>query len=381
VRGWSLDPSNPSASNAVSFYIDGIEGVGTFAGSVNAGIPRPDVNQSTGLPGNHGFEFTIPSQFHNGQNHTIYAYGLDLNGNPKILLQDSPKIFNFTPIVVSRTAYDFNGDGRSDQTVFRSGVWHHNLSPANVYTAVSFGFSTDKLVAADYDGDGKTDQAIFRNDNGTATWWILKSATNQAFSISFGYATDIPVPADYDGDGKADIAIFRNDGASGTWWVLQSTNNQATATSFGVGTDKPVPADYDGDRKADFAVNRIIDSSLVWLIQRTTAGYMGVQFGISTDKPVQADYDGDGKADVAVFRGGYWYVQKSRDGFFATQFGVSTDTPAPSDFDGDGKTDITIFRNDNNSGVWWTLRSTDGQAAAFGFGVGTDIPVNGHRPQ
>ena len=380
ARGWSLDPSNAGASNTVHFYIDGVAGQGTYIGSAYAGGVRPDVNQQTGYSGNHGFEFTIPSQYYNSQNHVLYAYGLDLNGNPNVILADSPKVFNFSPVVTSRTAYDFNADGKADQTVFRSGVWHHNISPFNTYTAGSFGFATDTLVPADYDGDGKTDTAIFRNVNGVGVWWILRSSDNQAFSTSFGFATDKPVPADYDGDGKADLAIVRNDNNVNVWWIQNSSNNQAYSVPFGAGSDIPVPADYDGDGKTDLAVNRLSGGQILWLIQRTRDGYQGVGFGLDTDVAVPADYDGDGKADIAIFRNGDWYMLRSRDGYGVISFGLAGDIPVPSDYDGDGKIDPSIFRNTNNTGVWWTLRSTNNQATALTFGLGTDIPVNGRRP-
>jgi (2Fe-2S) ferredoxin len=377
LRGWSLDPSNPNASNTVHFYMDGPAGQGTFAGAAVANIPRPDINTSTGLPGNHGFTFTIPTQYQNGANHVVYVYGLDNNSEPNILLTDSPKAFNFSPIVLSRTAYDYNGDGLADQTVYRNGVWYVNTSPANTTVIFNFGLAGDKVTPGDYDGDGKSDLAIFRNDNNAGVWWIYKSGTNQAAPAAFGYGTDTPVQADYDGDGKTDIAIFRNDNNVGIWWILRSSDGQATPIQFGVGTDVPVPADYDGDGKADLAITRQTSSGLVWLIQRSTDGLLGIQFGINSDIPVRADYDGDGKADIAVYRDGVWYIQRSRDGFTAIQFGVAGDTPVQSDHDGDGKADPSIYRNSNNAGIWWILKSSNNSTVAFQYGLGTDIPVNG----
>jgi hypothetical protein len=382
LRGWTLDPSNPNASNSVSFYINGPIGSGTLMGTVSANIVRPDVNASTGLPGNHGYEFAVPSQYHDGLNHVVYAYGQDLGSDPQTMLQDSPKVMNYAPILISRTAYDFNGDGKADQTVFRTGAWYENLSPNNTFAGANWGLSTDALTPADYDGDGKADLAIFRNDtsSGQGHWWIFKSSTNSSSFVSWGLGTDKPVQADYDGDGKADVAIFRNDGGTGQghWWVLKSSNGQTVFMPWGLGTDQPVPGDYDGDGKTDFAVTRQTASGLIWLIQGTTAGYFGIQFGLNTDKAVQADYDGDGKTDVAIYRDGAWYIQQSRDGYVGYSWGLSTDTPVPSDFDGDLKADIAIFRNDTGSGQghWWIVKSSTGQSYVIAWGLGTDIPIN-----
>ena len=256
---------------------------------------------------------------------------------------------------------DFDGDGKSDVSVFRpsNGAWYLQQSSAG-FTGLAFGFGTDKLVPADYDGDGKTDVAVYRG--GT---WYLQRSTAGFTGVTFGDANDIPVPADYDGDGKADIAVFRP--SNGTWYLLQSSAG-FTGVAFGQNGDKPVAGDYDGDGKADIAVNR----AGTWYIQRSQLGFYGVQFGDGNDKLVPADYDGDGKTDVAVFRpsNGTWYLQQSTNGFAGIAFGLGTDIPVPADYDGDGKADVGVFRN----GTWYLNRSSQG---FFGvaFGASTDQPL------
>lgn len=61
-----------------------------------------------------------------------------------------------------RVLYDFDGDGKADQTVFRpsNSVWYL-LRSRDGFTAAQFGIPTDKLAPADFDGDGKTDIAGF----------------------------------------------------------------------------------------------------------------------------------------------------------------------------------------------------------------------------
>ena len=273
-------------------------------------------------------------------------------------------------IQASGNLFDFNGDRRTDFSVFRpsQSTWYANTGGTNGYI---FGRNTDVLVPADYDGDRITDFAIYRPENGL--WIALKTnalgnADGTTYFLSFGLPTDIPVPADYDGDGKADIAVFRP--SNGMWFIRRSSDNSLQSVQFGTNGDKPVQADYDGDGKADVAVFR--DGN--WYILGSTSGFFAKQFGISTDKTVPADYDGDGKADVAVFRGGIWYVSKSSNGDFISQnWGTASDIPVPGDYDGDGKFDFAVFRPLN--GFWYILRSSDGGSTVFQFGISIDVPL------
>ena len=266
---------------------------------------------------------------------------------------------------LKKTYFDFDGDGKSDISVFRpnGGVWYL-LNSTSGFTGIQFGDSNDKIVPADYDGDGKTDIAVYRS----GIWYLMRST--QGFTgISFGAPDDIPQPADFDGDGKAELAVWRP--SNGVWYVYNLAANSYIAAQFGETTDKPVTADYDGDGKADYAVYR--PSNGTWYLQRSRSGFIGIQFGDTSDKPVSADYDGDGKTDVAVYRpsNGTWYRLNSSNGqFVGMQFGIATDTPTPADYDGDGKADISVFRD----GIWYIQQSTNGFTGVQ-FGVNTDRPV------
>jgi hypothetical protein len=273
---------------------------------------------------------------------------------------------SFGAAAPTRTAFDFDGDGKADVSVFRpsNGYWYL-LNSGSGFTGLQFGLSTDKIVPADYDGDGRTDIAVYRD--GT---WFLQRSRDGFLAISFGDPTDIPMPADFDGDNKSELVVFRP--SNGTWYVYNLANNAFNAVQFGTAGDVPVVADYDGDAKAEYAVYR--PSEGVWYVQQSTKGFSAVQFGNSTDKPVVGDYDGDGKADFAVYRPseGNWYQLKSTEGFYAVQFGNSTDLPTPADYDGDGKTDVAVFRP--SDGNWYQLRSTQGFYAVQ-FGATDDKPI------
>ncbi len=215
-------------------------------------------------------------------------------------------------------------------------------------------------------GDGRTDISVFRD----GVWYWLGSSNGNFNTVQFGLADDIPQPADFSGDGRAEIAVYRN----GTWWTLNLTNNQINTIEFGISTDKPVAADYDGDGKSDIAIFRPSDGSW-WYLQSSNLQYSVSRFGVSTDKPVQGDYTGDGKADIAIFRPstGEWFIQRSEDNsFFSFPFGAVGDIPTPGDYDGDGQVDAAIFRPSNST---WFLKQSTAGIGIVTFGITGDVPV------
>ena len=360
--------------------ISGAEIVGDTTGNITGVDPQLDPN---GLQNNGGLTETIALLANSraidaaDPNNILptdqrgFFRPIDGDGNGSAL----PDIgaFEFgSSVRNNRARFDFDGDGKTDVSVFRpdAGQWFYLRSIDGSDRGFQFGQGSDTPVPADFTGDGRTDVAFFRPSSGL--WFILRSEDNSFYGFPFGQNGDIPAPGDFDGDGKADAAVFRP--AIGTWFILNSSDGSVTTTRFGLNGDVPIVEDYDGDGRDDIAVFRPSEAS--WFLNRSTAGFIGFQFGAAGDTiPIPADFTGDGKADIAFFRpsSNFWFVLRSEDSsFYSFPFGSSGDIPAPGDYDGDGTADAAVFRPLN--GTWFLQQSTAGNTA-LRFGLSGDIPL------
>ena len=273
---------------------------------------------------------------------------------------------------IVRLRFRFGSDDNSAGTGPNPGWFIDNVSLSGAGFVTSFACSGGVASRADFDGDGKTDLSIFRPSDGN--WWLNRSNAGLTV-VNFGLSGDIPTPGDFDADGKSDVAVFRP--STGTWFRLNSSNGTVSVNGFGVSGDIPQAADFDGDRRDDISIFR--PSTGTWWRQNSTNGqYFAIGFGVNGDRPVIGDYDADGKADQAVYRpsNASWYILNSATNQTrVVNWGVSDDIPANADFDGDGRDDIAVFRPSN--GAWYILKSTDLQAQIINWGVNGDIPIAG----
>lgn len=265
-------------------------------------------------------------------------------------------------VVVTRTRFDFDGDGRADISTFmpNTGDWALLRSQGNQPLVTHFGANGDRHATADFDGDHKSDIAVYRPSEGV--WYLMRSTAGFA-AIRWGTGEDKPVAADYDGDGKGDVAVWRP--SNGYWYILQSTNGQMNAVQFGAQGDVPLAdADFDGDAKADIAVWRPSNGTFYWLSSLAGNQFRATQFGTLGDIPSVGDFNGDGKTDFVVYRPteGNWYqflspaTANGSYTFAAIKFGINGDEPVAADYNGDNKTDIAVRRQ----GVWHILLSNQG---------------------
>lgn len=348
-----------------------------YTGIIGAGTNNPLANRSTWNGFSNGYLNTsvqLPASAA-GQNVQFkWRFGADNNtvgqgANPGWSVDGVKVAGNYSCIIVDpfgKARADFDGDGKTDLSVFRPGEgnWYLNRSTAGLAVA-GWGLSSDILTPGDYDGDNKTDVAIFRPSTGE--WYILRSSDGGYSANSFGANGDIPVPGDYDGDNRTDLAVYRPSG--NLWFIFNSGSNSPTIVQFGEAGDIPVRGDYDGDGKTDIAVYR----GGAWWVLRSSGGFSVNGFGLATDKAVPADYDGDGRDDFAIYRPseGQWYILRTSDGMVSyIPFGISTDIPVPGDYDGDGRDDPAVYRN----GTWYLNRSTAGVFIA-NFGISTDTAI------
>ncbi len=277
------------------------------------------------------------------------------------------------------TTLDFDGDGRTDETIFRlnTNTWFiRNSSDGTTRSFVWGDAATDVFVPGDYDGDGRTDAAVWRPSNGT--FYIILSSTNAIQTRQFGVAGDEPVARDYDGDGKTDYAVVRRSGGVMTWFIQNSSNGFFISRQFGVESDVVTPGDYDGDGRFDLAVRRGSGAQPATIYLHLISGiYLTQEFGIGADPVVPGDYDGDGKTDLTALRQGTnytWFViRSSNNTFTAAQLGRKPDYAAQGDYDGDGRTDFCIW--DPLFGAYRYYRSSNSALVETGFGTNGDYPV------
>jgi hypothetical protein len=72
IRGWAYDPDQPATEISVAVYQDGM-GISWFP----TGLPRPDVDATHGVSGNHGFDFQFTAA--TGV-HTFTVYAINVGG-------------------------------------------------------------------------------------------------------------------------------------------------------------------------------------------------------------------------------------------------------------------------------------------------------------
>lgn len=379
AAGQDLDSNDDGALNFSINYIDGFNLIFNpeeqYAYGPGANLVETllgDVPDAVSRLAGNNTPFTA-SSFFSGElspsTEETLAYAAPFSSNFPAGAMLTPGAPNGEVVPQGQARADFDGDGKTDLSVFRptEGNWYLNRSAAG-FLVINWGISGDVLVPGDFDGDNKTDTAIFRATNtaGAADFYVLNSNGFVVSGVEWGSPEDVPVIGDYDGDDRDDIAIFRP--SNNTWYILNSGGG-TTFTTFGASGAIPVPGDYDGDGKTDIATF----NEGTWNAMLSGGGTSTTTVGAAGDIPVAGDFDGDSKTDQATFRpsNGTWFIRQSTTtSVVSTAFGATGDIPLPGDYDGDGREDLAIYR----SGHWWVLGSTSG-VSVRAFGLASDAPV------
>lgn len=325
--------------------IDGIR-VGTTYESVTSGSTAPVQNQ-VDFNGDGRTDFAVVRNTGGGPAGQI-SWFIGLNG-PGTNSVSAWGIQGDTFVPV-----DFDGDSRSDIAVWRpvsigqpsaNAFFYIYQSSDNTIRVEDFGQTGDvPNVSGDYDGDGKADLAVYRSGptaGAQSVWYYRGSMNNPSGNISFvpwGLNGDFPAPGDYDGDGRNDFGVQRNNGGGQARFYLSKSTEGFETVVYGTPTDVIVPGDYDGDGKTDIAVVRGQLGQFYWYVRpsstgNTDGGIYAIFGGSGTDFVTPGDYDGDGRTDPAIWRpnatpglSNFWYLG-STSGTAVIPFGQNGDYP------------------------------------------------------
>lgn len=279
------------------------------------------------------------------------------------------------------TYNDFDGDGRTDLTVYRNSnnTFYAQSSLNGNLFARPIGQPGDSVsLTLDFDGDGRSDFSTARY-NANVLWRIFNSGSDTLQETLWGSSAlgDFFAAADYDGDGRADIAVFR----AGVWYIIESSTGNYRTEFFGASGDVPAANDFDKDGKADLTVARSESGTRVWYVRRTSDGQnYAVRWGLSSDGffTGRTDFDGDGAADLTVIRnesgGRVFYIRRSSDDALQIiRWGAPSDVVKLGDYDGDGRTDAAVTRAVNGVRIFFILQSSNNQMRYEYFGLAGDF--------
>lgn len=201
----------------------------------------------------------------------VYRTASDWNfdiGNQSVITQTLSSTYQGGAVVA-----DYDGDGIPDiceiDTSDKEIHWTWKIGDNKSWKetkAITFGTSaTDQCTVGDFNGDGKSDIAVMRSGSSLATWYIDYAPCDGQFDEKghFGLSGDIPLSGDFNADGVDDICVYRP--STGTWYVCFSnitgypefdSHLAINGVAFGTVNDIPTVGDFNGDGYDDMALLR-----------------------------------------------------------------------------------------------------------------------------
>ena len=309
------------------------------------------------------------------------------------LMYTSPGIM---PLLISLSAGDWNGDGRTETSVYRPGTGFYlkmdtgsSWNPSTVFNPsyIFRGEAGWTPIVGDWNGGGTTKIGVFKNGvwyldyNGNAIWDAGSDTV-----LTFGLTTPdfVPVVGDWNGDKKTDVGFYR----MGSWsldYFGQGTITQPYA--FWEVNDifrASVVGDWNGDGKTEIGVYRNENGNANLDYNGNGEWDSSVDiarnFNVAYWTPVVGDWNGDGKSKIGVFKDGAWRLDYNGNGRLIKTytFGTSGSTPVIGDWNGDGKSKIGVFKDgawqldENGNGAW-----DSGIDKEYSFGTTGCTPVVG----
>ena len=406
ASGWVTDADVPNTPLDVHFYVDGTNtSIGTYVGKTTASFVRPDL-ASPYNTGNNGYNFAIPDQYCDSQNHTLSAYGIDAPTYvSNTLLTGSPKTFNIAPAqcknVVNPGSNGISNVNTSnncttsdvnlvDQTTNNGANDKLRCIFPLTGTRTNFTLPVDGIKASINGATGVSDPCFVDNNYQQVLYRKVKPDQTVGKSLVIPYsaygtnkdnfdnyggptagtgngAGNLPMKtgwindtaADMNGDGKPDL-VWRNYDTTGVdagkvvFWFMDKDKILSTMTL----TTKVIDpnwhivgaGDFDGDGKADLA----------WANYATKTIYIWYLSGGNTTDLVSngAVKFNANDTNTAIIPDG-WRIQ------------------AVGDMDGNGKVEL-IFRQITGAGAlsYWSTSSTPVNATTRNVYLDTVNTVN-----
>jgi hypothetical protein len=271
---------------------------------------------------------------------------------------------NAVPVrsAVRATAFDFDGDGRTDIFDRAGGLSIPSLSlqtagaafQSRALAAPSDNPGWELAGTGDFNGDGKRNDLLWRNrlTTDTTIQLIDRGTVIQSNDIGTQRLSFLPQVADFDGDGSSDI-FWQHTGeqASEIWFIKNGELAKALPLPTVPENWRASTADFNADGKADlFWQNASTGEKSVWLLDG--ARVLGIQRldRIVTGSDLQLlDFNGDGRTDIFsrdrfLGRSRVWLWDETGRKPQADPIELPLTRPdgnfALGDFDGDQRTDI-----------------------------------------